>query len=76
MLELYDAEIKYVDSEVGRLFENLKESGIYDDTTIILTSDHGEEFGAHGKFLHNNLYEELIHIPLIIKLAAFLRGKQ
>ena len=69
--ELYDAEVRYVDDNLGRLFEYLKKSGLYEDSLIILTSDHGEEFWDHGGFEHGHaLYNEVIHVPLIIKLPG------
>jgi len=67
--ELYDAEVRYVDDNVGRLLDYLKESQIYDDSLIVFTSDHGEEFWDHGGVEHgHSLYNELLHVPLIIKL--------
>jgi arylsulfatase A-like enzyme len=48
----------------------LKRLGVYDSTTIIVTSDHGEGFGEHGYFLHaHHLFEEFIHVPLLVKPA-------
>jgi arylsulfatase A-like enzyme len=68
--QLYDNEIAYNDREVGRLVAALKELGLYDDTILFVTSDHGEEFGEHGSTRHGKtLYQELLHIPGILKLA-------
>lgn len=65
---LYDAEISYVDQKIGELFEFMKREGIYDDTMIILTADHGEHFGEHNLYSHvASLYEPILHIPLMIK---------
>jgi arylsulfatase A-like enzyme/Flp pilus assembly protein TadD len=65
----YDGEIAYVDSVMGRFFEQLKASGRYDDTVIALTADHGESLGAHGENTHGIfVYDETIHVPLVIKL--------
>ena len=67
--ELYHSEVRYVDDYVGRFLNNLKILGIYDDSLIILTSDHGEEFWEHNGFEHGHtIYNELLSIPLIIKL--------
>jgi len=67
IIGLYDAEIRFVDDKIGWLIEYLKEKKIYDDSLIILTSDHGEELFDHGGFVHPaKLYDELLHIPLII----------
>lgn len=67
--ELYDAEVLYVDKNVGMLIDALKRLNIYDESLIIFTSDHGEEFWEHGGFEHgHSLYNELLRVPLIIKL--------
>lgn len=69
--KLYDAEIRYVDDCVGRVLDKLESLGIGDDTLIVLASDHGEEFWEHGGFEHgHSLYNEVIHVPLIVKLAT------
>lgn len=71
VLFLYDQDTKYADSQIGRLFSFLKESGLWDKSTIILTADHGEEFLEHGHVGHSNyLYWESLHVPLIIKLPG------
>lgn len=65
---VYDAEINFTDWAVGRLVDELQQLGIYDDTTLIVTADHGEEFWEHGGFEHGHtLYDELIRVPLILK---------
>jgi arylsulfatase A-like enzyme len=65
---LYDSEILYMDYYIGQLLTKLKEYNLYDDTLIIATADHGELLGEHGKFTHGRyLYQEEIHIPLLIK---------
>ncbi|KPJ58763.1 MAG: hypothetical protein AMJ42_02670 [Deltaproteobacteria bacterium DG_8] len=67
LIDLYDGEIRYVDYQVGRIISVLKELKIYDKTTIIISSDHGEEFLEHGMFRHGyHLYDEIIKVPLII----------
>ncbi|MBM76225.1 MAG: hypothetical protein CMK59_12550 [Proteobacteria bacterium] len=66
--KIYKHEVEYLDLELGRFFKWMKENGVYDNTVIILTSDHGEEFNEHGGFWHGtSLYEEVIHVPLLIK---------
>ena len=67
----YDGEIAYADEIVGRLVRYLKAHQLYDRSTIILLSDHGEGLGDHGEQEHGLfLYEEAIHVPLIIKQAG------
>ncbi len=69
IVALYDGEIKYTDEVLIKpLIKKLKDLSLYQNTMIILTSDHGEEFFDHNAWLHGHtLYNELIHIPLIIK---------
>jgi len=68
MKTLYDGEVRYVDDNLGRLFKTLKEMGIYNDSLVILTSDHGEEFWDHGGYYHgHSMYNEVLSVPLIIK---------
>ena len=63
----YDEEIAYVDEQIGRLFDEMQERGWLEDTLVLLTSDHGEEFFEHGGFEHgHSMYEEVIRVPLII----------
>lgn len=71
----YVYEIEYLDEHLGRLIGGLKERGLYDDTLIVFTSDHGEEFCEHGGFWHGlSLYEEQIAIPLMLKLPGNQNG--
>lgn len=68
MVARYDAEIAFFDHHFGRLLNFLKETGRYDNAVIIVTADHGEEFGEHGGWRHDHsLFNELLHVPLIIK---------
>jgi arylsulfatase A-like enzyme len=69
--ELYMAEVRYVDDNVGRFLGFLESSGLYDDSLIIFSSDHGEEFWEHGGFEHgHSLYDEVIKVPLMVKLPG------
>lgn len=64
---LYEAEVEYVDDSLSRVFGVLEENGLYDNTLIIVTSDHGEEFFEHGKYGHARThYNEVMAIPLFI----------
>ena len=64
LINLYDADIRYVDDNIGRLLESL--GNHLENTIIIVTADHGEAFGEHNSLGHGTLYEELIRVPLII----------
>jgi tetratricopeptide (TPR) repeat protein len=64
----YDGEIAYVDEIIGTFVKYLKSHQLYDRSTIILLSDHGEGLGDHGEQEHGLfVYDEAIHVPLIIK---------
>jgi len=66
--DLYDAELKWTDQEVGRLLDELRRLPSTENTIIIITSDHGESMGEHNVPLGTHgiaLYRELLHVPLI-----------
>jgi arylsulfatase A-like enzyme len=68
LIDLYDSAIKYTSRHVSRLFEELAAEGVWDNTSVILTADHGEEFGEHGLYYHRNRpYEELVRVPMFMK---------
>ncbi len=69
VIRLYDAGIRSMDAGFKNLVDFLKDRNIFDNTVIIFTSDHGEEFGEHGMMAYHShsLYDELLLIPLIIK---------
>ena len=69
--KLYEAEIAEVDQNIGVFIQHLKERGVYDDSLIIITSDHGDEFWEHDSVDHGHtLYAELLHVPLIVKMPS------
>lgn len=71
MMAVYDGAVRYTDSALGRFFRELKSAGLYDKSTIVVTSDHGEAFGEHGVYLHaHHLYDELIRAPLIVRAPS------
>lgn len=66
LVSYYDGEITWVDDNLGRLFSWMRENGLSNNTLVVLTADHGEEFLEHGWVDHGHtLYQELVHIPLI-----------
>lgn len=70
MVDLYDSDLRYCSRHLDRLFTALEERGLWDETDVIFSSDHGEEFGEHGLFFHRNFpYDELIHVPLVCKAS-------
>ena len=72
----YLAIVRYVDAELARLIEGLKKRGLWDDTLFVLTSDHGDEFLDHGHRFHGStLYEEMVHVPLIMHVPGVSRRR-
>jgi len=76
---LYTGGVRSADRWLGRLVEALRRKDLYDKTMLVISSDHGEEFGDHNnKLWYNkhghNLYEEMIHLPLVIKLPDGYAG--
>jgi arylsulfatase A-like enzyme len=77
MVARYDAEVAFLDRELGRLFQHLHVRGLYEEALIVLTSDHGEEFLDHGALGHgHSLYNELLHVPLILRSPASRGGQR
>lgn len=65
--EAYWEQMRELDDGLRILFEGLEERGLLDDAVVLVTSDHGEHLGEHGKFLHgNSLYEELVRVPYLL----------
>jgi arylsulfatase A-like enzyme len=68
LISQYDGGIAYIDFHIGRLIGRLKEIGLYENSLIIITSDHGEAFGEKGLFQHGvSAYQDQVHVPLLIK---------
>jgi len=67
---LYDAGVGHADEQVARLLEGLERIGIRDRTVVVLTSDHGESLGEHGRVGHVDLSDEAILVPLVIEVPG------
>ena len=68
---LYDAEITYHDVHFDAIIQGIERRGLANDTMVVLTADHGEEFFDHGSVGHgHSVYEELLHVPLIVRLPG------
>ena len=68
---LYCMNVAWADEQLGRILDALRESGAWDDTLLVVTANHGEEFGEKGQILHGgNLGRQLVEVPLVIKLPA------
>jgi arylsulfatase A-like enzyme len=68
----YDSEIAFADAYVGRVIDKLEEEGLYDDSVVIITSDHGEAFNEHGYYFHGQaLHNPVLKVPLIIRVPGW-----
>lgn len=70
----YDGSIKYIDAQIGKILQCLKDNGIEENTLVILTADHGENFGEHNFYFQHgaSLYETSIKVPLILKNSKII----
>ncbi|MBN2055671.1 sulfatase [bacterium] len=66
--DLYDGEIAFTDAAIGGLLAGIQDRGVWDRTIIMVVSDHGEEFREHRGINHETLYEEVVRIPVIIRV--------
>jgi arylsulfatase A-like enzyme len=73
--ELYDAEIAYLDQQIGELYDFFAEQGVLERTIFVVVADHGEQLGEHGFLGHNlNVYDELLHVPLLVCHPGVIRA--
>lgn len=73
---LYDAEVRCLDMRLERFFSALDGMGVADDVTVVVTSDHGEEFLDHGMMVHHQIYIENTHVPLMLIHPEVTGGKR
>ena len=67
----YDGEIRTADEAIGAFFQELRRRRLWDPSVVVVTADHGESFMEHGVLEHNTwLYDELVHVPLIIRVPG------
>lgn len=67
LIDLYDAELRYTDTQIGAFLDGLDTRGVLDDSLVIITADHGDGFGEHGYYEHPRyLHDELVHVPMIV----------
>jgi arylsulfatase A-like enzyme len=75
MADVYDSDLSFLDSQIGHLMDFLTKKGLLDNTVVILTSDHGENFGEHGFIEHQLcLYNTLLHVPLIVRYPGVVKA--
>jgi len=71
--DLYDGEIAYTDGQVGRLIDEVRARGLLEETILVVLSDHGEEFGEHDEFQHDQLFAE--HLTAEYRVQTEARGR-
>ncbi len=71
---LYAAEVHYVDAQFGRIVSALRTRGEYDRTIVVVIADHGEGLGEHNWWFHRLLYEEQIHVPMLMRIPGAATG--
>lgn len=68
---LYDGELRYLDDQLGRLFQALDDRNLRDDTMVVIVGDHGENIGEHGLMAHRfSVHDTVLQVPLVIKYPA------
>lgn len=75
--DLYDGEIAYVDRRIGEMVEALKRNRLFDDTVVVVTSDHGEMLGEHALVDHKlSVYEPVLRIPMVVRYPGRVKAGQ
>lgn len=74
-IDLYDGELRYMDNAIGEVVGGLKKAGVYDDTAILFTADHGEHLYQHEGYgwEHHGLHDADTHLPLVIRYPEKMR---
>ncbi len=76
-MALYDGEIAYWDAMFGAMLDDLSGRGLLDNALVMVTADHGDMFGEHGKWTHGNcVYEDVLRIPLLIRYPGVVPGSR
>lgn len=72
--DLYMGGVSKADHDIGLLLAELERAGVLDDTLVVISSDHGEDFGEGGRWEHNHMYRSNLHVPLVICWPAGFDG--
>lgn len=76
--KFYAREVNYLDQQIGRLIDGLKERGLYENTVIVITADHGEGLSdgnaRHNWPSHRHVYQEQVHVPLLMRAPSLPKG--
>lgn len=70
LVNLYDGEVAYTDSQIGKLLSAFRAAGGYEETVIIVVGDHGESLGQHDVWHHGDVWNEQLRVPLLIRLPG------
>lgn len=77
LMALHDGEISYHDEHLAAFVEGLKSRGLFEDTLIVVTSDHGEEFNEHASWGHgHSLYNELLNVPFLVHFPKAFKARR
>ncbi len=67
---LYKAGVQFTDAQLGELLDGMEQRGVFDDTIVVILSDHGEEFFEHGQWQHDQVFEECLRVPLMVRMPG------
>ncbi len=70
LLSLYDGELAYWDVQVASVVSHLEQLGLLEESIVVFVGDHGEQFFEHGDWLHGALYQENIHVPMVLRIPS------
>jgi len=76
LIAIYDAEIRFMDLQIGRLLQGLVDRGLYGDTVVAVIADHGEGLGDHDWWSHGVLYQEQIRVPFLLRAPGVQPGSR
>ena len=71
----YLGSIRYADEHFGKFLRSIRDREFFPRTLVVVTADHGESTGEHNLFGHNDLFQEIIHVPLLVHLPGQRQGK-
>lgn len=76
LVQQYQEAVRRSDALLGDFLREIYQQGRFKDSAIMITADHGEEFGEHGRYFHSsNLYDVLVHVPLFVYLPGDMKPK-
>lgn len=75
VMNAYDGEIAFMDEQLGLLFDDLRERGLWEDMVVVLMGDHGEGLNQHGLAAHGRVFNEQLHAPLMLRMPGLKPGR-